>query len=151
MRGIRNAHMKGVGTTLHFFIMKINSKTKIDSLGVIANSEKVFGLSTETSNPPCLIIPKYVGEIADSAFQNLESLEAIYIPDTLKRIGTNAFKGCTSLFTIIVHDSIEVIRFRNERGDMDVTLRKPFSVLNKYLCDGYEARLFKAGEDTSWD
>ncbi len=131
--------------------MKINSKTKIDSLGVIANSEKVFGLSTETSNPPCLIIPKYVGEIADSAFQNLESLEAIYIPDTLKRIGTNAFKGCTSLFTIILHDSIEVIRFRNERGDMDVTLRKPFSVLNKYLCDGYEARLFKAGEDTSWD
>ncbi len=128
---------------------KLSSKTIIDKMGVSANSETVYGLAHDVSNPHCLIIPK-VKTIKEGAFQDLKSLEAIYIPDTVKRIGPNAFKGCTSINTIIVHDAIETIMFRNEKGDMDVILHKPFSMLFKNLNDGFEARLFKAGEDLTW-
>ena len=68
----------------------------------------------------------------------------------MKRIGSNAFKG-TTLINVIINDAIETIMFRNENGDMEITLHKPFSTLRQYLREGYEARLFMAGEDISWD
>ena len=124
-------------------------KDQISIFGLSIDGETVVGVACP--NPHFIIIPSYVKEIADGAFQALESLEAIYIHGNVKRIGINAFRGCTNLREIVLHDAIETIRFRNEKGDMDVTHHKPFSQLYKSLKEGYEARLFKAGEDTSWD
>lgn len=118
--------------------------------GVSANGEKVFGPASDTPNPHCIIIPTCIHEIAEDAFLDLESLQSIYIAENVKRIGTNAFKG-TTLINVIINDAIETIVFRNENGDIEITLHKPFSALRQYLREGYEARLFRAGEDISWD
>lgn len=126
-----------------------NYKDRISRFGLSIDGEKVVGINYP--NPHCIIIPSDVKEIADGAFQDLESLEAIYIHKNVKRIGMKAFKGCTNLREIILHDAIETIKFRNEKGDMNMTLSKPFSLLYKNLNEGYEARLFKAGDDTSWE
>lgn len=50
--------------------------------GVKITQDKVaVGLACE--NPVCIIFPYYVKEIKGHAFQNLEFLEAIYIPEGL--------------------------------------------------------------------
>ena len=90
---------------------KISSKTIIDTMGVCANSETVYGLAHDVSNPHCLIMPK-VKTIKEGAFQDLKSLEAIYIPDTVKRIGVMTSggdaPGMNAAIRAVVRDGISL-------------------------------------------
>ena len=109
-------------------------------------------VGTSLTDPICLIIPPYVEAIEDGAFQNIESLEAIYIPESVKRIGLNAFVGCTKLSRIIVQDSIQTIVFKQPQGKWDINKGRPFDDLAEMLQKaGYQVYLYKSGEDFSWD
>ncbi len=109
-------------------------------------------VGTSLTDPTCLIIPPYVEAIEDGAFQDIESLEAIYIPESVKRIGLNAFVGCTKLSRIIVQDSIQTIVFKQPQGKWDINKGRPFDDLAEMLQKGgYQVYLYKSGEDFSWD
>ena len=109
-------------------------------------------VGTTLTDPKCLIIPPYVEVIEDGTFQNIESLEAIYIPESVKRIGLNAFAGCTNLYRIIVQDSIQTIVFKHPQGKWDITKGRPFDDFAEMLQKGgYQVYLYKSGEDFSWD
>lgn len=44
-----------------------------------------------------VVVPEFVREIADSAFQNKRELMKISIPDSVEKIGKRAFFGCSAL------------------------------------------------------
>lgn len=109
-------------------------------------------VGTTLTDPKCLIFPPYVKAIENGTFQDIGSLEAIYIPESVKRIGLNAFVGCTRLCRIIVQDSIQTIVFKQPLGKWDITTGRPFDNLCEMLQKGgYQIYLYKSGEDFSWD
>ena len=109
-------------------------------------------VGTTLTDPKCLIFPPYVKAIENGTFQDIESLEAIYIPESVKRIGLNAFAGCTRLYRVIVQDSIQTIVFKQPQGKWDITTGRPFNDIAEMLHKGgYQIYLYKSGEDFSWD
>ena len=60
-----------------------------------------------------------VTAIADHAFDDCDSLTAIYIPSGIKRIGEYAFSGCTSLLMVSFEEGVESI---GERAFFDTSL-----------------------------
>ena len=116
----------------------------------ITQDQVAVGLACE--NPVCIIFPHYVTEIKDHAFQDIDSLEAIYIPEGLKEIGLNAFAGCTNLRQVIVHDSIETIEYSQPQCKWDISTGRQCDHLAEMLRKGgYEVHLYKSGENFSWD
>ena len=66
-----------------------------------------------------------VTKIKPSAFEDLENITSIKIPDTVVEIELDAFKGCTSLKSIIIPDSVTCISgwlFQDCTSLTDVTL-----------------------------
>ena len=58
------------------------------------------------------VVPSKVTSIKPYAFQQCNTLEAVYIPDgTLKNIDIYAFEGCENLRAIYLPDSLEVVGF----------------------------------------
>ena len=109
-------------------------------------------VGTTLTDPKCLIFPPYVKAIENGTFQDIESLEAIYIPESVKRIGLNAFAGCTRLYRVIVQDSIQTIVFKQPQGKWDITTDRPFNDIAEMLQKGgYQIYLYKSGENFSWD
>ena len=107
-------------------------------------------VGTTLTDPKCLIFPPYVKAIENGTFQDIESLEAIYIP--VKRIGLNAFAGCTRLYRVIVQDSIQTIVFKQPQGKWDITTGRPFNDIAEMLQKGgYQIYFYKSGENFSWD
>lgn len=77
--------------------------------GIAANYEDnngelvtVFGGNTNIEK---VILPKYVTEIPESAFEGCTSLETIFASGVTK-IGANAFKGCSSLATFTLDEYV---------------------------------------------
>ena len=119
--------------------------------GVKITKDKI-AVGSACENPVCIIFPYYVKEIKDHAFQDIESLEAIYIPEGLKEIGLNAFAGCTNLRQVIVHDSIETIEYMHPQHKWEISTGKPFDDMAEMLKKGgYVVHLYKSGENFSWD
>ena len=111
-----------------------------------------IAVGTTLTDPKCLIFPPYVKAIENGTFQDIESLEAIYIPESVKRIGLNAFAGCTRLYRVIVQDSIQTIVFKQPQGKWDITTGRPFNDIAEMLQKGgYQIYLYKSGENFSWD
>ena len=109
-------------------------------------------VGTTLTDPKCLIFPPYVKAIENGTFQDIESLEAIYIPESVKRIGLNAFAGCTRLYRVIVQDSIQTIVFKQPQGKWDITTGRPFNDIAEMLQKGgYQIYFYKSGENFSWD
>ncbi len=109
-------------------------------------------VGTTLTEPKCLIFPPYVKAIENGTFQDIESLEAIYIPESVKRIGLNAFAGCTRLYRVIVQDSVKTIVFKQPQGKWDINTGRPFNDLAEMLRKGgYIVHLYKSGENFSWD
>jgi hypothetical protein len=109
-------------------------------------------VGTTLTEPKCLIFPPYVKAIENGTFQDIESLEAIYIPESVKRIGLNAFAGCTRLYRVIVQDSVQTIVFKQPQGKWDINTGRPFNDLAEMLRKGgYVVHLYKSGENFSWD
>lgn len=109
-------------------------------------------VGTTLTEPKCLIFPPYVKAIENGTFQDIESLEAIYIPESVKRIGLNAFAGCTRLYRVIVQDSIQTIVFKQPQGKWDITTGRPFNDIAEMLQKGgYQIYFYKSGENFSWD
>ena len=109
-------------------------------------------VGTTLTDPKCLIFPPYVKAIENGTFQDIESLEAIYIPESVKRIGLNAFAGCTRLYRVIVQDSVQTIVFKQPQGKWDINTGRPFNDLAEMLRKGgYVVHLYKSGENFSWD
>ena len=172
MRGIRNAHLKGVGTTKKSLFMGLaitkygvkffRNGVEVTASVKITKDQVAVGLACES--PVCIIFPYYVKEIKDHAFQNLDSLEAIYIPEGLKEIGYNAFAGCSKLNTIRVlgdkpatdllstNDSIETIEYSQPERKWEISTGRQCDHLAKMLKKGgYVVHLYKSGENFSWD
>ena len=119
--------------------------------GVKITQDRV-AVGSACENPVCIIFPYYVKEIKDHAFQNLDSLEAIYIPEGLKEIGYNAFAGCSNLRYVIVHDSIETIEYSQPERKWEISTGRQCDHLAKMLKKGgYVVHLYKSGENFSWD
>ena len=119
--------------------------------GVKITKDQV-AVGSACENPVCIIFPYYVKEIKDHAFQNLDSLEAIYIPEGLKEIGYNAFAGCSNLRHVIVHDSIETIEYSKPERKWDISTGRQCDHLAEMLKKGgYVVHLYKSGENFSWD
>lgn len=119
--------------------------------GVMITKDKI-AVGSACENPVCIIFPYYVKEIKDHAFQDIDSLEAIYIPEGLKEIGLNAFAGCSNLRHVIVHDSIETIEFGQPEHKWEISTGRQCDVLaEKLRKGGYEVHLYKSGENFSWD
>ena len=109
-------------------------------------------VGTTLTEPKCLIFPPYVKAIENGTFQDIESLEAIYIPESVKRIGLNAFAGCTRLYRVIVQDSVQTIVFKQPQGKWDINTGRPFNDIAEMLQKGgYQIYLYKSGENFSWD
>lgn len=119
--------------------------------GVKINKNKV-AIGSACENPVCIIFPFYVKAIEDHAFENIDSLQAIYIPEGLKEIGFNAFAGCSNLRHVIVHDSIETIEYSQPERKWEISTGKQYDYLTEMLKRGvYVVHLYKSGEDFSWD
>ena len=119
--------------------------------GVMITKDKI-AVGSACENPVCIIFPYYVKEIKDHAFQDIDSLEAIYIPEGLKEIGLNAFAGCSNLRHVIVHDSIETIEYSQPERKWEISTGKQYDFLaEKLRKGGYEVHLYKSGENFSWD
>ena len=119
--------------------------------GVKITQDRV-AVGSACENPVCIIFPHYVKEIKDHAFQNLDSLEAIYIPEGLKEIGYNAFAGCSNLRHVIVHDSIESIEYSQPERKWEISTGRQCDHLAEMLKKGgYVVHLYKSSENFSWD
>ncbi|MCD8206927.1 MAG: leucine-rich repeat protein [Bacteroidales bacterium] len=63
----------------------------------------------------------HVVGIADSAFEGVESVKSVTIPEGVKFIGSRAFHGCKNLFNVVIPSTVETIgdeAFSN-CGDLD--------------------------------
>lgn len=80
------------------FIFKINGSSCVIS-GVKDKSATEY------------IIPDYVTEIGNSAFENCNSLVSVTIPDGVTSIGYYAFKGCSGLTSITIPDGVTSIDY----------------------------------------
>ena len=119
--------------------------------GVKITKDQV-AVGSACENPVCIIFPNYVKEIKDHTFQDIDSLEAIYIPEGLKVIGLNAFAGCSNLQHVIVHDSIETIEYSQPEHKWDISTGRQCGHLAEMLRKGgYVVHLYKSGENFSWD
>ena len=119
--------------------------------GVKITQDRV-AVGSASENPVCIIFPSYVREIKDHAFQNIDSLETIHIPEGLKEIGLNAFAGCSNLRNVIVHDSIETIEYSQPQCKWDISTGRQCDFLaEKLRKGGYVVHLYKSGENFSWD
>ena len=77
-------------------------------LGIEVISEADFNqlLCRRFKDQPEIVIPAWVTEIGDRAFQGCRSLTSIIIPDSVTRIGREAFWGCSSLRSITIPASV---------------------------------------------
>jgi hypothetical protein len=88
---------------------KYVSKITIDNGFVIYNdgAEKILtrhaGVETE------LVIPSYVTEIREGAFNSCARLTSVVIPEGVKVIGANAFRSCIKLGEIEIPNSVTEI------------------------------------------
>ncbi|MER1993772.1 MAG: leucine-rich repeat domain-containing protein [Eubacteriales bacterium] len=75
-----------------------------DANTVTAPAERVLsaGLYSNDDMVYVLVIPEGVEEIADHAFEKLETLNKITLPSTLTRIGAHAFEGCIGLKEVAI-------------------------------------------------
>lgn len=56
-----------------------------------------------------LTLPEGVTQIGDRAFQNMERLETVVLPSTLKTIGDYAFVSCRSLKTVSIPEGVTAL------------------------------------------
>ncbi len=68
------------------------------------------------------VIPDYITDIGDSAFEFCDNLEEVIIPDSVKSIGTQAFSSCESLKKIIIPESVTKIGLYTFDDDIIVTV-----------------------------
>lgn len=90
------------------FIFKINGSSCVIS-GVKDKSATEY------------IIPDYVTEIGNSAFENCNSLVSVTIPDGVTSIGYYAFKGCSGLTSITIPDGVTSIDYSAFLGCSSLT------------------------------
>ena len=82
--------------------------------------------------------------IADGAFQNLEGITRVHLPDTVESIGAGAFNGCRSLCGITIPDSVTSIgggAFYECLNLVDITLPETLTSLG--LAVFYNCRSLK--------
>lgn len=68
-------------------------------------------------------VKEKTAEIAEYAFEGSESLEIVYLPDSVTEIGKNVFTGCTSLHTVTAESKSTGLGVRNlaaESGAVNV-------------------------------
>ena len=80
-----------------------------------------------------------VNEIAESAFEDMTSIQTVVIPSSVEKIGANAFKGCTGLTSIYVHNEMPIDLSQDKaRGvngaTADDTADPVFSGVDKDVC-----------------
>ena len=153
--------MKGVGTTKKRFLivgLAITNygvkffRNSVEVTDGVKITKDQVAVGSASENPVCIIFPSYVKEIKDHAFQNIDSLETIHIPEGLKEIGLNAFAGCSNLRNVIVHDSIETIEYSQPQCKWDISTGRQCDFLaEKLRKGGYVVHLYKSGENFSWD
>ena len=81
-----------------------------------------------------------VVELCPYIFSNIETLESVDIPDTVKRIGTHCFAGTTSLRKFVIPENVEYIGYRLFGSGMN---NLPVVI--------YNYSLYESAFDSNWD
>ncbi len=97
--------------TTHFSIYVIAEKT-VSDFSYTENSDGSISVSGYHGSSDTIIIPeaidgKTVTAIAAKAFDSMDSLISVTIPESVTAIGANAFYGCTSIKTITIPETVE--------------------------------------------
>ena len=79
---------------------------KSKSLTVLSIGNNAFN---NMQNLEEVIIPNSISSIGSRAFKNATSLKSILLPDNLQTLGSEVFSGCISLQSIVVPDGITAI------------------------------------------
>ena len=74
--------------------------------GVLFNKTKTTLIQCPGGISDSYIIPSFVTNIGENAFQGCTLLNSIKIPNSVTNIGANAFQGCNSLLSITIPDSV---------------------------------------------
>ena len=56
-----------------------------------------------------VVIPDFVTEIGDYAFEDCEELTSVVIPNSVRKIGKGAFRWCDHLISVVIPNSVEKI------------------------------------------
>lgn len=77
--------------------------------GIVYAGKVAIGYKGEMPENTKLVIKEGTVSIAAQAFENLENLISVTIPDSVTEIGTGAFYGCENLSDIFIPDSVTSI------------------------------------------
>ncbi len=58
-----------------------------------------------------VVIPDFVTEIGDYAFEDCEELTSVVIPNSVRKIGKGAFRWCDHLISVVIPNSVEKIEY----------------------------------------
>lgn len=101
--------------TTHFSIYVI-AEDKVNNTGFEykINSNDTVTLNKYTGSETAVVIPqtiegKTVTEIGSLAFDSMDRITSVNIPDTVTTIGAKAFYGCTSISTITIPETVTSI------------------------------------------
>ena len=87
-------------------LMNVQVASRYDGVPVTAIGDYALADLEEMQS---LKIPESVKSIGIGAFKNCKNLSSVVIPDTVSYIGANAFENCTSLWVLFLPDALEVI------------------------------------------
>ncbi len=119
----------------------ISIPAEIDGYPVVAIGDRAFdGVDGITS----IRIPEGVARIGDSVFNNCKGLASVALPDTVTVIDNNAFAGCRGLTSIIIPSAVTSIGsnvFTGCRNLQTITVDSDAGFDVYALCEGNAATL----------
>ena len=133
------------GATHYLQYQKIADKDEYCVIGIGLAAENDIVISSTYNGLP-------VTQIAESAFEDVEHISSVTIPDTVMTIGSNAFRNCDNLTSVTIPNSVNTIGssvFFGCNGLTSITIPNSVMAIGKNVfahCKGLTSIVF---EDTS--
>ena len=92
-------------------VLSADKANKVEKFGIQVIDERMFNLIIRRrfADTEEVIVPIWLTEIEDHAFENCSEVRKIVLPATIKSIGESAFQGCSNLEEISLPEGLQSI------------------------------------------